>query len=281
MKKSRRHALGQHFLVNRPLLRKIAAVVDPRPEDVIVEVGAGKGALTLVLAETAGQVLALEKDERLVPGLEAAVPANVRVIHADVLATDLGRLVGRRARGKAKIAGNIPYAISSPLLFKVLDAREVFAAAVFLVQKEVAERITARPGTKKFAPLSILLQDAFAARIEFGVSPGSFSPPPRVDSAVLSLRRRPAPLLDLGGDEELFRVFLRVIFAERRKTLRNNLSGTAPARAIDEAMAALGIDSRARSEQLDAETLASLFRRLRPELAPEGEPSRSPEEPEE
>ncbi len=261
---SRRHALGQHFLVNRSVLARIADAAGAGPGDVVVEIGAGRGQLTRLLAERAGRVVAIEKDERLLPDLRASVPANVEVVAADVLSVDLASLAGEAAkRGEARLAGNLPYAISTPILARVLDARRAFVSAVFLLQKEVAERVVAGPGTKAYAPLGILLQDAFAARIEFLVSPGSFSPPPKVDSALLSLRRRPAPLLAVG-DAAGFGDFLRAAFAERRKMMRKNLAaalGAAPDR-LDRAFAETGIDPRARAEQVSMDRLAALFERL-------------------
>ena len=260
MKRSRRHALGQHFLASPAVLERIVAAIDPRSDDHIVEVGAGRGALTFRLAEKAGRVMAIEKDQRLLAGLCDAAPANVEVVAADVLRVELEDLVPPATRGRAKIVGNLPYAISSPLLFKVLDARRLFAAAVFLIQREVARRVCAGPGTKDYAPVSILLQNAFEARLEFTVAPGSFVPPPKVTSALVSLRRRPTPLLDVG-DEAGFAVFLRRAFGQRRKMLRNTLASYG-APAVAAAAEAVGIPENARAEELPMETLAALFRRL-------------------
>jgi 16S rRNA (adenine1518-N6/adenine1519-N6)-dimethyltransferase len=260
MKRSRRHALGQHFLASPAVLERIVRVIDPRADDLVVEVGAGRGALTFRLAEKAGRVVAIEKDERLLPGLREAVPGNVEVVAADVLRADFEDLVPPPHRGRAKLVGNLPYAISSPLLFKVLAARRLFAAAVFLIQKEVARRVCAGPGTKDYAPLSILLQSAFEARLEFTVAPGSFVPPPKVNSALISLRRRPAPLLEVA-DEAGFAAFLRRAFGQRRKKLRNTLASYG-AQEVAAAAEALGIPENARAEEVPMETLASLFREL-------------------
>lgn len=260
MKRSRRHALGQHFLASPAVLEHIVRVIDPRPDDHIVEVGAGRGALTIRLAEKAGRVVAVEKDKRLLAGLREAVPGNVEVVPADVLRADLEGLVRPAERGRAKIVGNLPYAISSPLFFKLLDSRALFGFAVFLIQKEVARRVCAGPGTKDYAPLSILLQNAFEARLEFTVAPGSFVPPPKVMSALISLRRRPAPLLDVA-DETGFAGFLRRAFGQRRKKLRNALASYG-ARSVGAAAEALGIPENARAEELPMETLAALYREL-------------------
>ena len=263
MYRSRRHALGQHFLANEGVLRKIVAAIDPRPEDVVVEVGAGRGALTLALAARAGKVIALEKDDRLLPGLRETVPANVEVVHADALRADLREILAKSGVPVLRLAGNIPYSISSPLFFKVLDERDTLADAAFLVQKEVAERVVAGLGTKDYAPLGILLRNEFEARIAFTVAPGSFSPPPKVQSAFLVLRRRPAPLLP-GAADGPFREFLRAAFAERRKMLWKNLARRATPAALDAAYAALGIPRTARAEELAPDTLFALFLELKP-----------------
>jgi len=261
MKKSRRHALGQHFLASPAVLRKIVGAIDPRPEDVLVEVGAGRGVLTAALAEKAGRVIAVEKDERLIPGLERDMPANVEVIHADVLSLDLREIMEKSRASALRLVGNIPYVISSPLLFRVLDDRELLSDCVFLLQKEVAERVTAGPGSKRYAPLGILLQNEFEARIAFTVAPGSFSPPPKVQSALLTLRRRPAPLHPAAAGAP-FRAFLKAAFAERRKMLWKNLAGRATPAALTAAYAELGLAHNARAEELTADALFALFRAL-------------------
>ena len=258
MHRSRRHALGQHFLASEGVLRKIAGVIDPKPEDHIVEVGAGRGVLTARLAERAGRVVALEKDGRLVPGLREAMPANVEVVHGDALRADLRGIARKAGVATLRLVGNIPYSISSPLLFRVLDERAIVSDAVFLLQKEVAERVTAGPGTKSYAPLGILLQNEFEAKIAFLVAPGSFEPPPKVRSALLTLRRRPAPLRP-GAADEPFRAFLRAAFAERRKMLRKNLSRRATPAALESAYAELGIGPNARAEELSPDALFALF----------------------
>jgi len=263
MKKSRRHALGQHFLASPPVLRKIVGVIDPKPDDVLVEIGAGRGVLTATLAETAGRVIAIEKDERLIPALVRDMPANVEVVHADILSVDFRELRRQAGVPTLRIVGNIPYSISTPLLFRVLDDRELFSDCVFLLQKEVTARVTAGPGSKSYAPLGILLRNEFEARVAFTVAPGSFSPPPKVQSALLTLRRRPIPLHP-GAAEEPFRVFLRAAFAERRKMLWNNLARRSDPTALSASYAVHGIARNARAEELAADSLFALFRSLHP-----------------
>jgi 16S rRNA (adenine1518-N6/adenine1519-N6)-dimethyltransferase len=262
MYRSRRQALGQHFLANEGVLRKIVAAITPQPEDVIVEIGPGRGVLTALLAAGAGRVIAVEKDERLIPGLREAMPANVEVVHGDILKVDLRGILEKAAAPALRLIGNIPFSISSPLLFRVLDERSLFSDCVFLLQKEVAERVTAGPGTKSYAPLGILLQNEFEARIAFTVAPGSFSPPPKVQSALLTLRRRPAPLHP-GAANEPYRAFLRAAFAERRKMLWKNLARRATPDALETAYAELGLSRNARAEELSPDALFVLFQTLR------------------
>jgi len=262
MKKSRRQALGQHFLTNRGVLEKIVKAIAPGSGDVIIEIGAGRGALTALLAEKAGHVLAVEKDERLIPELKRAVPDNVEVVMADALTFGIGSLLDKYGVRAVRVVGNLPYVISTPLLFRVLEERRFLSDAVFLVQKEVAERVVAGPGSKKYAPLGILIQNEFEARVAFPVAPGSFTPPPKVQSALLTLRRRTSPM-HAGAADAPFRAFLRAAFAERRKMLRKNLARRADAADLDAAYATLGLARNARAEELSPDVLFALFLALK------------------
>ena len=265
-RRRKRRALGQHFLASAGVLEKIVAVIDPGENDLIIEIGAGKGALTFPLAEKAGRVVAVEKDPRLAALLEQKRVPNLVVLAADILDLSFKTLVRSWSdsdRG-AKLVGNLPYSISSPLLFKVIGER-VFERCVFLVQKEVAMRVTSAPGPKDFAPLSILLQLEYDAALHFKVAAGSFSPPPRVESALISLTKRASPLYpvrDLG----LFLEFLRSAFRQRRKTLANNLaaSGRSPG-LVGEAFQELALGAKARPEQLTIGQFVRLFEFFFPE----------------
>lgn len=265
-KKSRRHALGQHFLASHGVLEKIVRVLDPEPTDRILEIGAGRGELTFPLAGKAGRVVAVEKDERLAGILKGRAPANVEVVVADVLSLDLRTLAedrpGRRAKA-VKVVGNLPYAISSPLLFKLIEERAAFDRAVFLVQREVANRACAKPGSRDYAPVSILLDLYFTAAVRFAVHPGSFVPPPKVESAVISLDARPRPRYAVA-DEQAFVRFLHDAFRRRRKTLFNNM--TAAGREggrVEKVFDELGLERTARPEQTDAGRFVALFDALR------------------
>jgi 16S rRNA (adenine1518-N6/adenine1519-N6)-dimethyltransferase len=253
--------LGQHFLSDPGILNKIVRVIDPQPEDRIIEVGAGKGALTFPLAQKAAEVIAIEKDGELIPLLRTKKQDNLTIIEKDVLRVDFGELLaaGAGVPGPVKLVGNLPYSISSPLMFKVLEDKRLFPRCVFLLQKEVAERICAQPGSKKYAPLSILVQNHFSARVHCLVHPGSFSPPPRVESALISLERRASPLFEIP-DERLFLKFLQEAFRHRRKILMNNLGRSGwPPDALLTAYEELGLKRTARPEELTIAQFVRLF----------------------
>ncbi|MCX6566531.1 MAG: 16S rRNA (adenine(1518)-N(6)/adenine(1519)-N(6))-dimethyltransferase RsmA [Candidatus Aminicenantes bacterium] len=270
--KTRRRALGQHFLRDARLLEKIARTIDPQPADVVIEIGPGKGALTRALSPLAGKVVAVEMDRILAEALDADKPENVTVVEGDALVVSFERLIteiaGAGARPPVKIIGNLPYAISGPFLARVWEKRRLFSRASFLIQREVAERIAAGPGSKEFAPLSIMLQVYFDVKILFRVAPGSFVPPPKVDSAVVSLVRRETPLIALA-DEAGFRKFLGSAFSQRRKTLLNNLAAMdVPAEKGRAALASLGLVRTVRPEQVAIAAWAGLFAALRPADSP-------------
>jgi 16S rRNA (adenine1518-N6/adenine1519-N6)-dimethyltransferase len=260
----KRKALGQHFLANRFVLKKIIEVISPRKDELIIEIGAGKGALTFPLAEKCAKVIAIEKDKSLSPFLLEKKKTNVVVLEKDVLRINFRELLAEEDEfgNRIKLVGNLPYVISSPLLFKVLEEKDLFPECVFLLQKEVAERIIAQPGSKIFAPLSILFQMDFETRLHFTVAPGSFSPPPQVQSALISLKRRPGPLFPVNN-KDLFRSFLRQAFAKRRKTLLNNLKSLPlPAPLIKKALGRVSLREDVRAEQVSLPQFVSLFELL-------------------
>jgi 16S rRNA (adenine1518-N6/adenine1519-N6)-dimethyltransferase len=256
--------LGQHFLKNPYVLKKIIACISPQGKDVIIEIGAGKGALTVPLIERAGKVIAIEKDRALVSFLREKKIQNLSIFEGDVLKIDFKSLIRdeHALQRTLKIAGNLPYSISSPILFKIYDNRELFSLCVFLLQKEVAERICASPGSKKFAPISILFQNAFEMHIRQRISPQSFSPPPKVDSALVTLNKREKPLYQLANETE-FRRFLKTSFQSRRKTLFNNLIlGGYGRDYLDSVFQSLEMKKTIRPEQLSIGCFFSLFETL-------------------
>lgn len=260
-KRTKRRALGQHFLKNQAVLKKIIHRISPQQDDLIVEIGAGKGALTFPLAEKAGKIIAIEKDSALIPDLRKRAKPHLKILEEDILRLNFQGLLDEEKpdKGKIKLVGNIPYSLTSPLLFRILAERRFFSECIFLLQKEVAERVCAKPGSKKYAPLSILLQIQFLTRLHFIVPPESFSPPPKVDSALISLTKREHPLF-IPANEELFRNFLKAAFQHRRKFLQKNLDrlGFTPS-LINDAYSKLNLEKNVRPEQLSISQYAELF----------------------
>jgi len=259
--KSRRHKLGQHFLTSREYLARIVAAADPQPSETVVEIGPGKGALTLPLAARAGRVIAIEKDARLAGRLASIVPANVEIVLGDALTFDYKKLKKEADPNGLKLTGNLPYSISSPLAFLILSDPATFRECILLVQKEVAERITAGPGSRKYAPVSILTQIHYLARVLFKIPPGAFSPPPAVDSALLAFSRLNQPLFEVQ-EEPRFAAFLKEAFAGRRKKLWNNLTRSYAASILSESFKEADIPRDARAEKLRIAQFVKLYRSL-------------------
>lgn len=244
--------LGQHFLRSQSLLERIAAAACPESCQTVIEIGPGRGALTQHLLARAERVCAIEVDTVLVHYLRQKFRDHPRlfVCNADVLKTDLAQW------GPVTVAGNLPYYITSPIVQRVLELRGLLRRAVFLVQKEVAERLTAAPGSRDYGFLTVQTQFFCHARLLFAVPPGAFQPPPKVDSAVVELVPRAAvPVEDAGG----FLRFAGAAFRHKRKTLRNNLAG-----AFDNTAVAALPESGRRAEQISVEELAAIYRRLQP-----------------
>jgi len=258
MNRKKAKALGQHFLRNRLILKKIVQTIRPQKSDLIIEIGPGKGALTLPLVTKAGQVIAIEKDRALAVFLQKKDWPNLTILEADILKVDFKKLLEGIPGEMVKLVGNLPYSISSPLLFKILETKELFSECIFLFQKEFAERICAQPGTKKYAPLSILFQIHFFTKLHFFVPQDSFSPPPRVESALISLLKRKRPLFQV--EKEAFQKFLKGAFQHRRKTLFNNLIRLDyPSSLLSEAFHRFDLTATLRAEQLTISQFVSLF----------------------
>ena len=261
MKKSKRHSLGQHFLKNPRLIHKIINIIDPHEDELIVEIGAGKGSLTLPLAERCGLVLAIEKDPSLVDLMKNIIPANVKLIAADILKLNLSHIIARPQKeySQIKLVGNLPYSIASQIILKAFEHKADFPFWVFLLQDEMAQRFLASPGSKKFNPLGIMLQIYFEIRPELKINPRSFQPPPRVYSILLSFTQRSTPLFPLP-EEKNFHSFLKKCFATRRKTLSNNLlAASFSPEAVTEAFSILKIPPKARAEELSLKTFFALY----------------------
>ena len=228
--------------------------IAPKPGDRMVEIGPGDGALTLPLLRALGQLTVIELDRDLVPRLRAAAAGvgELEIVNADVLTVDLTRLA---AGVPLRVVGNLPYNISSPILFHCIEHIDAIADMHFMLQKEVVERMAAAPGSKVYGRLSVMLQ--LACRVEplIEVPPGAFRPPPKVDSAVVRLRPLPAAQRHDADPATVERV-VRAAFGQRRKTLSNALHGVVEAAAIERA----GVDPRTRAEQLDPAAFVALAR---------------------
>ena len=250
---------GQHFLTDRAVLQSIVDAVAPAPGDTIVEIGPGRGVLTEELARYGNPVIAIEIDHLLSEDLRARfASSNVRIVEGDVLKTDFAAIVEQ----PFIVVGNVPYYITTPILFHALE-RPLPKRIVLLVQREVAERIIAPPGSREYGALSVNVQAAATAEIIRNVPPGAFSPPPKVDSAVLSIVPRSDPLVS-DSEAERFRAFVQGIFGMRRKQIANLIRSVANVDADQaaEVLVRVGIDSRARPETLSPLDLVKLMREL-------------------
>jgi len=216
-----KQSLGQNFLIDDNITRKIVHSMDPGREDYVVEVGPGKGALTRFLAETAGHVLAVEIDGRLVDNLRAMFsPEQVTILHRDFLEVSLTELAAQQHK-RIRLAGNLPYHLTSPILFKAFEERAAVRDLTIMVQREVARRITGKPSTKDYGILAVLSQAYSIPRYLFTVSPNCFFPKPNVESAVIRLEFFEAPPFQF--DEKIFTLVVKTTFGKRRKTLRNSM----------------------------------------------------------
>jgi len=260
-------ALGQNFLIDDNVLSRIVDCVAPGPEDAILEVGPGRGALTKRLAASGARFLAIEWDRDLLPLLHAefAGAPNVEIGHGDILRVDLRQLLESRGAGrKWKVAANLPYNISSQVLFRFLECCGLFERLVLMLQKEVGDRLVAPAGCKEYGALTVLLRLHFDIRREFLVKPGAFRPVPKVDSCVLRFTPLERPRAEVG-DEEFFRLLVKGAFNQRRKTLINSLRSAGIGTEDDSLPAALsrsGIDGGRRGETLSLDEFAALSREL-------------------
>ncbi|KAA3629606.1 MAG: 16S rRNA (adenine(1518)-N(6)/adenine(1519)-N(6))-dimethyltransferase RsmA [Proteobacteria bacterium] len=244
MKHRPRKRFGQNFLHDQSVIQRIVDAIDPRPGQHLVEIGPGQGALTRPLLERAGALEVIELDRDLIEPLRLLDNANARltVYQADALRFDFGQLV---REGRLRVVGNLPYNISTPLLFHLLDQAAVIEDMHFMLQKEVVERMAAQPGGGDWGRLSVMIQYRCAVTPLFVVRPGAFHPPPKVDSMIVRLTPYATPPVTVTEPALLSKV-VNQAFSMRRKTLRNALKGW----VSPEQWTALAIDSRRRPETL-------------------------------
>jgi 16S rRNA (adenine1518-N6/adenine1519-N6)-dimethyltransferase len=257
--------LGQHFLVDRNISNKVIRTAEVGKEDVVIEVGPGSGEMTLALARLVKQVIAVEIDPKLVEILRKKLAdcPNVEVVRSDILKVDFRRLYKKEGR-PIKVVANLPYQISTPLLFRFIEAKEAFSTLTLMLQREVAERMAAPSGGKKYGPLSIFVQLFLNVSIRFFIKPSAFFPPPKIESAVVHMVWKEKPRID-EKDEEWFKEVVKASFGYRRKTLLNALkhSELSLPESIESRMKQAGIDSQRRPETLAIEEFIRLAKALK------------------
>lgn len=237
-----RKRFGQHFLVDPHVVDSIVRAIDPQPDDIIVEIGPGHGAITEPLASRAGRLHCIELDRDLVAALRRrwADRDNVTIHEADALNFDFCKL-----GEKLRVVGNLPYNISTPLLFRLLECRECISDMHFMLQKEVVDRMAAGPGSKTYGRLGIMLGCHLEVQSLFDVGPESFDPPPAVTSAIVRLRPLPVDTFLIDDEKQLSKL-VATAFSQRRKTLRNALKSLLSESELRE----LGVDPGVRPETL-------------------------------
>lgn len=253
---------GQNFLIDENIVAKIADAADLTKDDTVLEVGPGLGTLTRALSERAGQVYTVEIDKKLIPVLmqTLADKENVGIINEDVMKLDFESLL--EGSGKLKIAANLPYYISTPVIMSFLESDLPFEQMTFLVQKEVADRLAASPGSKAYGSLSLAAQYYADVDVPFTVPAGVFMPKPNVDSAVVRLKKKEETI---ESDKKLFFQLVRAGFANRRKTLYNSLKSNLPygADTVRELLERADINPSVRAETLSADDFAKMSLILR------------------
>jgi 16S rRNA (adenine1518-N6/adenine1519-N6)-dimethyltransferase len=260
--------LGQNFLHERTVIDKIVQAVNPKPGERLVEIGPGQGAITFPLLDRHGELTVIEFDRDLIFPLTEAARAHgtLTVIHRDVLKVDFSALAAddghhggasSSTAGTLRLVGNLPYNLSSPILFHALDHAASISDMTFMLQKEVVERMASGPGNKVYGRLSVMLQAYCTVTPLFTVPPGAFRPAPKVDSAVVRLVPRAPETIGID-DREVFARVVRDAFGQRRKTLRNALSNICDAAALESA----GVSPSARAEQIEVADFVRLANAL-------------------
>lgn len=249
--------LGQNFLIDENIVRNIVAAAELSDKDTVLEVGPGIGTLTQGLAESGAAVVAVELDKRLLPVLDTTLEGydNVRIVNGDILQVDIMQTVGV---DEFKVCANLPYYITTPIIFALLEKRLPMERLVAMVQKEVAERMAAKPGGKDYGALSVAIQYYTEPEIAFIVPPSSFIPEPSVDSAVIVCKRREKPPVEVCDEALFFRV-VKAAFSLRRKMLNNSLKNMGiKGEQVAKWLELSGVDGKRRAETLSLEDFAAL-----------------------
>lgn len=249
--------LGQNFLIDETVVRRIVEAAELTPEDTVLEVGPGIGTLTQGLAESGANVVAVELDKRLLPVLDVTLEGydNVRIVNGDILQVDIMEQV---QKPDFKCCANLPYYITTPIIFAILEKRLPMERLVVMVQKEVAERMAAKPGSKDYGALSVAIQYFTEPEIAFIVPPSSFIPAPSVDSAVIVCKRRSTPPVEVCDENLFFRV-VKAAFSLRRKMLSNSLKNMGiKGEQVNKWLELAGVDGKCRAETLSLEDFAAL-----------------------
>ena len=271
-------SLGQNFLTDRGVARRIIEAVAPLPTDIVVEIGPGTGALTQVLVDRSGYVVAVEIDQRLADGLRNKLKGeHFTIVNTDALRVDWRALIAeatsnfRAVRGsksgdsRVRVVANLPYYISTPIMERLLSFGRLLFDMTLMLQKEVADRIATGPGSKEYGYLSVMVQYYCEATKLFEVAPSAFTPAPKVRSAVIRLTVREQPAVEVA-DEKKFFALVRAAFAQRRKTILNNLKAAARmlevTEAVEPALEAASVSPHRRAETLSLAEFAALYRAL-------------------
>ena len=248
--------LGQNFLADKHMQQKIVQACELKPNDVVVEIGPGQGALTRLIAPKVAKLICVETDRDLIEPLRADLPSSVEIIHADFLKWNMDNLPP-----ETRVIGNIPYYISTPIIEKLITDRKKFAEAFLTVQLEFGQRLTAKPGGKEYGSLTCFAQYYADIKLLFKIKNSCFKPAPKVDSCYLRLVMRPWPQ-EAADDEAFLFKLIQTAFQQRRKNIINTLKGLASKDKLEESLGMLGIDFNARPENLTLSNYIALSNHL-------------------
>ena len=262
MPTSRRPKLGQHFLTSDRYRLRLAQALPIRASDLVIEIGAGRGAMTGLIADRARQLVAVELDAELAERLKVQFGERnqIEILQGDILGLDIAAVCRRYDVGRSFIFGNLPYYITSPILHHLLRFKDYISGMAFVVQREVALRIAAKPGSRDYGYLTVLAQSLTRPRLAFNIPPSAFTPRPAVFSALITF--------DMGGllrsnESRAFLDFVKLGFAQKRKMISNSLSSAYSAARVREALRGLGLNENVRAEELPVGDLGRLFEALK------------------